>query len=61
MNAVKADVNSLPVETGRGFGKCIIDGLRERLKQPGALEALNERTLARQERRKKNEATLSPV
>jgi hypothetical protein len=52
MDAVKVDVNSIPDETGRRFGQCIIAGLREYLKQPGAREALDERTRARNERRK---------
>ena len=45
------DVNSIPDETGRRFGQCIIAGLREYLKQPGAREALDARTRARNERR----------
>lgn len=48
MVAVKVDVNSIPDETGRRFGQCIISGLREYLKQPGAREQLEERTKARQ-------------
>lgn len=51
MDAVKVDVNSIPDETGRRFGQCIIAGLREYLKQPGAMEALEERTRARQARK----------
>ena len=51
MDAVKVDVNSIPDETGRRFGQCIIAGLREYLKQPGAREALDARTRARNERR----------
>ena len=51
MDAVKVDVNSIPDETGRRFGQCIIAGLREYLKQPGALEALDKRTRARQARK----------
>lgn len=51
MDAVKVDVNSIPDETGRRFGQCIISGLREYLKQPGAREALDARTRARNERR----------
>ena len=49
---MKVDVNSIPEETGRRFGQCIAAGLREYLKQPGAREALDARTRARQERRK---------
>lgn len=45
--AVKVDVNLIPEETGRRFGQCIVAGLREYLKQPGAREALEERTRAR--------------
>ena len=33
------------------IGQCIIEGLREYLKQPGAREALEERTKARQARK----------
>ena len=51
MDAVKVDVNSIPDETGRRFGQCIIAGLREYLKQPGAREALDERTKARKARK----------
>ena len=51
MEAVKVDVNSIPDETGRRFGQCIISGLREYLKQPGAREALDERTQARKARK----------
>ena len=51
MDAVKVDVNSIPDETGRRFGQCIIAGLREYLKQPGAREALDARTRARQARK----------
>ena len=49
--AVKVDVNLIPEETGRRFGQCIVDRLREYLKQPGAREALEERTRARQARK----------
>jgi len=55
---VKVDVNSIPEETGRRFGECIVAGLREYLKQPGAREALEARTRAREERRKIHEAAL---
>lgn len=51
MSAVKVDVNSIPDEIGRRFGQCIISGLREYLKQPGAQEQLEARTMARQERK----------
>ena len=51
MEAVKVDVNSIPDETGRRFGQCIITGLREYLKQPGAREALDARTKARKARK----------
>lgn len=51
MDAVKVDVNSIPDEAGRRFGQCIIAGLREYLAQPGAREALDERTRARQARK----------
>lgn len=45
------DKTMIPEETGRRFGECIVAGLREYLKQPGALEALEERTKARQARK----------
>ena len=48
---MKPDISQLPEETGRRFGQCIIAGLREYLKQPGAREALEERTKARQARK----------
>jgi hypothetical protein len=56
---MRIDTTQIPEETGKRFGECIIAGLREYLKQPGAREALDARTKARQERRKANEATLS--
>jgi hypothetical protein len=56
---MRIDTTQIPEETGKRFGECIITGLREYLKQPGAREALDARTKARQERRKANEATLS--
>lgn len=49
---MKTDVGQIPEETGKRFGQCIISGLREYLKQPGAREALEARTKARNERRK---------
>lgn len=45
------NVGQIPEETGRRFGECIVAGLREYLKQPGAREALDERTRARQARK----------
>lgn len=48
---MKVDVNSIPDETGRRFGECIVAGLREYLKQPGAREMLEARTKARQARK----------
>ena len=51
MDAVKVDVKAIPDETGRRFGQCILAGLREYLKQPGAREALEERTRARKARK----------
>lgn len=51
MDAAKVDVNSIPDETGRRFGQCILSGLREYLKQPGARELLDARTKARQARK----------
>ena len=48
---MKIDTTQIPEETGRRFGECIISGLREYLKQPGAREALDARTAARKERR----------
>ena len=47
---MKIDISQIPEETGKRFGQCIIDGLREYLKQPGAREALEERTKARKAR-----------
>ena len=49
---MQIDVRQIPEETGKRFGQCIISGLREYLKQPGAREALEARTMARNERRK---------
>ena len=43
---MKIDISQIPEETGIRFGQCIISGLREYLKQPGAREALEERTKA---------------
>lgn len=57
---MKIDTAQIPEETGRRFGECIVNGLREYLKQPGAREALEARTKARHERRKASEAALSP-
>lgn len=54
-------ISQIPEETGKRFGQCILDGLREYLKQPGAREALDARTKARYERRKAVEATLQEV
>lgn len=54
-------ISQIPEETGKRFGQCIISGLREYLKQPGAREALDARTKARHERRKAVEATLQEV
>ena len=51
---MKIDTAQIPQETGRRIGECIVAGLREYLKQPGAREALDARTKARQERRKEN-------
>jgi len=48
---MKIDLAQIPEETGRRFGECIIAGLREYLKQPGAREALDERTKARKARK----------
>ena len=45
-------ISQIPEATGKRFGQCIISGLREYLKQPGAREALEARTKARNERRK---------
>lgn len=58
---MKIDVSQIPEETGKRFGQCILDGLREYLKQPGAREALDARTKARHERRKAVEAALQEV
>ena len=54
-------ISQIQEETGKRFGQCILDGLREYLKQPGAREALDARTKARHERRKAVEATLQEV
>ena len=48
---IKVDTSMIPEETGKRFGQCIISGLREYLKQPGARELLEERTRARQARK----------
>jgi hypothetical protein len=48
---VEIDISRIPEETGKRFGQCIVDGLREYLKQPGAREALEARTKARQARK----------
>jgi len=53
---MKIDTAQIPEETGKRFGQCIISGLREYLKQPGAREALDARTRARHERRERNGA-----
>ena len=55
---MQIDISKIPEETGKRFGQCILDGLREFLKQPGAREALEARTRARQERRRTLEAAL---
>ena len=49
---MEIDISRIPEETGKRFGQCIVAGLREYLKQPGAREALEARTMARNERRK---------
>ena len=51
---MKIDTTQIPEETGKRFGQCIVAGLREYLKQPGAREALDARTAARHERRKQS-------
>lgn len=48
---MKIDISQIPEEAGKRFGQCILDGLREYLKQPGAREALEERTKARRARK----------
>ena len=48
---MKIDTTQIPEEVGKRFGQCIIDGLREYLKQPGAQEALDARTKARKARK----------
>ena len=52
--SMKIDTTQIPEETGKRFGQCIVAGLREYLKQPGAREALDARTAARHERRKQS-------
>ena len=58
---MKINTTQIPEETGKRIGQAIVAGLREYLKQPGAREALDARTKARNERRKKDAASLSPV
>ena len=53
-DSMKIDTTQIPEETGKRFGQCIVAGLREYLKQPGAREALDARTAARHERRKQS-------
>ena len=48
---MKIDISQIPEETGKRFGKSIYDGIKEYLKQPGAREALEERTKARKARK----------
>lgn len=48
---MKIDTIQIPEETGRRFGQRIAEGIREYLKQPGAREALDERTRARKARK----------
>lgn len=48
---MEIDISRIPEETGKRFGQCIVDGLREYLKQPGAREALEARTQARKARK----------
>ena len=48
---MKANVAQIPEETGKRFAQCIVAGLREYLKQPGAREALDARTHARKARK----------
>lgn len=55
---MKIDISQIPEETGKRIGQAIVAGLREYLKQPGAREALEARTRAREERRKIHEAAL---
>ena len=44
------DLSKLSEEKGKRFGGAIMAGLREYLRQPGAMEVLEARTKARQER-----------
>lgn len=48
---MKIDTSKLTEETGKRFGECIAAGLREYLKQPGAMERLEARTAARNARK----------
>ena len=48
---MKIDTTQIPEETGKRIGQAIVAGLREYLKQPGAREALDARTKARQARK----------
>lgn len=48
---MKIDTSQIPDEMGKRFGQCIIAGLREYMNQPGAREALDARTKARQARK----------
>ena len=48
---MKINTTQIPEETGKRIGQSIINGLREYLQQPGAREALDARTKARQARK----------
>ena len=48
---MKIDTTQIPEETGKRIGQAIVAGLREYLKQPGAREALDARTMARKARK----------
>lgn len=57
----RIDTTQIPEGVGKRIGQCIIAGLRKYMEQPGAREALDARTKARQERRKASEGSLPQV
>lgn len=48
---MKIDTTQIPEETGKRIGQTVVNGLRAYLQQPGAREALDERTRARKARK----------
>ena len=55
------DTTQIPEGARKRIGQSIIAGLRKYMEQPGAREALDARTKAREERRKALEGTLPQV